>query len=150
MDKEGYNHDSVGAWDCQYKCSLPSESGCSKNIRTFELKAGDDPNFKLAKWMMPGAEIIGQIAWAQNCFDDSERDRSLKFHTCAIKVGGSVFKSMICAKNKRELNIICRDIGGMRPIEEPPLPFLTKLGLIIKYLWLRRPQIKFRSPVDFS
>lgn len=150
------DHPDVGSWTFQFVCSLSSEFGLSKNMVSFNIKVGDDPNFILAQYLMPGAELLGQIHGVIPCGEEpsedfyvSTKNGPVLFHSypCAIKVNGSVFKTMLYAENPQDLQVMCNDIGGMRPIEDDSLSFITKCSLFIKYFWLRRPQITLRSPV---
>lgn len=119
----------------------------------FHMRHGDNPAFRWAHLLMPGAVRTGVT---YGVIPDEEIDTEVsaevdggRFYHCGLKVDGHIFDTYIWARNTYELAKMLRHIGGIRRIWNiDNLTRWERFKCVLRYFWLRRPTIKLRSPVE--
>jgi hypothetical protein len=67
--------------------------------------------------------------------------------TALLPAGNTVFKVELCAKDFMEFADMCREIGALR-YRKVTRPRWLEFKCVLRWLWLRRPTIRWRSPLD--
>jgi len=119
-----------------------------RNVRTFEIPIGDNPDWWWAQRFMPGAKNDGY--WQQVVLDTEDSalyESTWPSFDLEIRAGRSVFRTSMTARNREEMQAACLAIGGLRLAGHGSLSLFSKARLFCRYYWLRRPQITFRTPV---
>jgi hypothetical protein len=140
---EGIDHASVGAALFEY-CHVDGEE---KARFGFEMRVGDNPDFWKARTLMPGAEFLGicEGAWDTGV---CESEADWPTFACYVFAGSSIFEVNLKAKNKADARKRCAEIGGLRPALDRHPWAMERLRLRLRWLWERRPVIRFRGPLD--
>lgn len=118
----------------------------------FHMRHGDNPAFRWAHLLMPGAVHTGityGVIPAGGEYDQSSAEvLGGQFYKCCLEAGGQFFETWLWARNTAELMKMCRHIGAVRPDDGSynVTPW-ERFKCVLRYFWLRRPTIKLRSPV---
>ena len=141
----GTNHPNVGAALFEYA----HRSGGSLSRYGFEMRVGDNPDFWKARLLMPGAEFLG-ICYG--CFEVEDTGACPSAHLqkfqAGVRVGTTLFIVEIPAETIEEARRRCAEIGGLRLLEDARLTRWEHVKLVARWLWARRPVMRFRGPLD--
>jgi hypothetical protein len=140
---QGLDHPNIGAALFEY-CHV---EGGARSRYAFNMRVGDNPDFWKARLLMPGAEFIGicHAAWDTGA---CEAEDSWPVFTCHVWAGNSVFEVELPAKNLADARRRCAEIGGLRPAGDAHPTMMDRVRLRLRWLWERRPVVRFRSPLD--
>ncbi len=149
------NHeDIIGATSFVFQPrGIESVYGACNPKWMFYIRHGDNPAFRWAHLLLPGAVKEGVI-YGVIPADDVETEVSAevdggRFFKCGLKAGGQVFETYIWARDNYELRKMCRHIGAVRQIwEVNSVTRWQRIKCFLRYCWLRRPAIKLHSPVS--
>lgn len=138
-------HEDVGSASFEFRHAL---RGGGFGRYAFNVKVGDNPDFWKARMLMHGAEFQG-ILYAVFVVDTGALEMSGLFQCEAwLDVGTSRFSTIITAADVGEARLMCREIGGFRLCDDPPLSRWDKAKCVLRWLWERRPVVRWRSPLD--
>lgn len=117
----------------------------------FHMRHGDNPAFRWAHLLMPGAVHTG-ITYGVIPAEGIDTEPSAevdggRFYHCGLLTGGQVFETYIWARNTYELRKMLEHIGLVRRIWDVESTRWQRFKCVFRYFWLRRPTIKLRSPV---
>lgn len=147
MNDQGENHTSVGAALFEY-CHT---RGGTRSRYGFEMRVGDNPDFWKARLLMPGAEFQGicYASWDSRTTDtgailSTSQDRPFY---ALLTAGRSTFRIELMAADHADFLRRCREIGALQTGLEP-LSRWTRFLAVLRFLWLRRPTIRLRSPLS--
>lgn len=149
---EHAKHPHVGAYSCLYVHSLPCEMGRVRNLLSFYIHPGDNPDWWWAQRMMPTVVTEGPI---EGVFEGliggcacPDPDAWPQWE-CEIHAGRSVFRTVIPSPSIRTLDVVLQDLGGgvIRRGAKPPSRW-KRICLFFRYYWLRRPVIRRRDPIE--
>lgn len=160
--------DNTGAHSFEYVSPYPCRLGRVRNICSFEIMAGDNPDIEKAKRLMPGAHyagiIHGIIPFWELGIDSGYLSLGYargRWYECCLSAGDSVFTTYIYTYENEIIQKKLDAIGGLKAVayrdgdewvtrEAGPLelPKLKQLRLYARYYWNRRPVLRFRTPVD--
>lgn len=150
------HYDIVGATSFTYQPPDIESCGGAVNPKwVFYMRHGDNPAFRWAHLLMPGAVrdgvIYGVIPAEGDDNEESEDGLILggQFYKCCLEAGGQFFETWIWARNTTELMKVCLHIGALRPDDGSyNITRWQRFKCVLRYFWLRRPTIKLRSPVQ--
>ena len=144
-----YRHlldDRVGAHCFEYAFEKPAGS-VGRYALYFQV--GDDPDWRGAHLLMPGAQYLGQPVAVFEADSGAMLPRSTdERFTCWLHHRGRIFWTVIHAETVDEARARCRAIGGLVVAGDPWPTRWQRLRLFVRYWLERRPQIRLRQPLD--
>lgn len=141
---QGIDHPNVGAALFEYG---HRNSDGSITRFGFEMRVGDNPDFWRARLLMPGAEFLGTCGGAFDTGAFEPEDAWPRFD-CRLRAGRTIFVVILPAKDIADCRRRCAEIGGLRPWRDAEPMAMERVRLRIRWLWERRPVIRFRGPLD--
>lgn len=114
----------------------------------FNMKVGDNPDFWKARLLMHGAEFKGIIYGVIECDDGAIKPHGWFRDVWTLEVGRSQFRVELVGDTFAECEQMAREIGGFHYFASPPLTRRAKLKCVLRWLWERRPVVRWRSPLD--